>query len=342
MNHSLRRSIIRYKWLLLIINKLYCIFNKSSFEKIIEQRRLMSIFDYNSLAEDIPYSPKDIVIDNNLYGLSYCLKAYSGVDADKRLDATIEHGVFFGSLVREDDLLYPVKSIITYGNRRVTHLKDGNINKNIIPIGPYIHYAQPLLSIDDFNKLKKELGRVLLVFPSHGIIGVGADFNNDSFIKEIERIKSDYDTVLVSIYWSDMKNKTFVSQYKNLGYRIVTSGHRFDLNFLSRQRSIIELADYTISNSLGTHVGYCIYLNKPHYIFTQKILHVSKNKKVRKHFESSRNEQQYRSYMEESEEVMSFFNSDSSVITAQQRVVVDEIWGTSLVRMPDELKLLLQ
>ena len=105
------------------------------------------------------------------------------------------------------------------------------------------------------------LGRTLLVFPSHGIIGVTATFNNDEFIEEIERVRKDFDTVLISLYWTVVLNPDLVASYEALGYKIVTSGHRFDLNFLSRQRSFIELADYTMSNNLGTHVGYCIHLN---------------------------------------------------------------------------------
>ena len=342
MNHNLRKKIIKHKWIVKIINMLYRAKNENHFINIVEERRLLSIFDYKKLTEPIPYSPKDIVIDNNFYGLSHCLKKYMGWNISTSLDATIEHGVFFGNLVREDDRLYSVKSIVTFGSRRVKHLESGGINKEIIPIGPYIHYAQSILPQDEFQRVKRELGRVLLVFPSHGIIGVDANFNNDSFINEIERVKRDFDTVLVSLYWTDVSNQLLVSKYEDLGYRIVTSGHRFDLNFLSRQRSIIELADYTISNKLGTHVGYCIYLNKPHYIFSQKVEYVAQSRQLSKHLEASRSIDQHTTYLEELEEVTSFFNEDLRAITDEQMKIVEEIWGLSRVKTPEELNIALK
>lgn len=341
MNHSLRRLAIRNKAILTFINACYNFKNRGIFLQRISENARCSIFDYYKLVQSIPYAPRDLVIDNNLYGLSHILKKYAGLDVTKSLDATIEHGIFFGNLVRQDDKIYPVKSIVTFGSRRIKHLQQGKINKEIISIGPYIHYASSLLSEGEFIELKKQLGKVLLVFPSHGIIGTSSAYDLKAFISEIERIRKDFDTVLVSLYWTDVLNPQLVSMYENYGYSIVTSGHRFDLNFLSRQKSIIQLADYTMSNNIGTHVGYCIYLNKPHYIFQQKIDCVYQNKGVEKHITSSRTSENELSYQKEWEEVCSAFNMDVRMITAEQKSVVEEFWGISFLKTPEELKLAL-
>lgn len=55
---------------------------------------MLSLFDYDKLVVSIPYSPSELVIDNNLYGIAYWLKSYAGLDVNKSLDASIEHGVF--------------------------------------------------------------------------------------------------------------------------------------------------------------------------------------------------------------------------------------------------------
>ena len=198
------------------------------------------------------------------------------------------------------------------------------------------------MSIHEIEQLKSELGKILLVFPSHGIIGSSATYNSNDFIAEIERIRKDYDTVLISLYWTDALNPLIVSQYENKGYKIVTSGHRFDINFLSRQRSIIELADYTISNNLGTHVGYCIYLNKPHYIYRQKVNYSYRDKKTEKHISSSRTEENMKTYLQELNEVCSFFDQDIRKITSAQQKVVAEFWGMDQIKTPDQLKSVLQ
>ena len=341
MNHKLRQFAISNRSILILINKLFRLKNKQTFHEIINKNKNLPIFDYKTLITKIPYYPTDLVIDNNLYGLSFCLKKYANLDINKSLDASIEHGLFIGNLVRKDDIIYPVKSIITYENRRITHLKNSGINKSIIPIGPYIHYATPLLSEEEYRKLKEKLGKVLLVFPSHGIINVNTKYDIDNFIADIESIKSNYDTVLVSLYWADITNESLVKKYIDKGYLIVTSGHRYDLNFLSRQRSIIELADFTMSNSIGTHIGYCIYLGKPHYVFQQEIGYSYKNKSSEKHFLAARSKENYRSYCDECREILSYFNTKDSIITYSQKQIVDEFWGTSWIRTPLELSQLL-
>ena len=342
MNHSLRHAVIRCKWLLKIINGCFNFIHRKRFNRIIRERKMLSLFDYDKLVVSIPYSPSELVIDNNLYRIAYWLKSYAGLDVNKSLDASIEHGVFFGNLVREDDRLYPVKSMITFGNRRIKHLEYGGINKNIIAVGPYIHYAQSLLSYQEKSDLKAKLGRTLLVFPSHGIIGVTATFNNDEFIEEIERVRKDFDTVLISLYWTDVLKPDLVASYEALGYKIVTSGHRFDLNFLSRQKSFIELADYTMSNNLGTHVGYCIHLNKPHYIFQQRVFYDAKDQKTQKHLSDASNQDNNLTYEWELKEICEAINQYEIDITEKQREIVEEYWGESYIRTPEELRNLLR
>ena len=341
MNHQLKHFVIKRKWLVKLINGLFNLKNRTVFDRIIEERKLLSVFNYVELAESIPYAPREIVIDNNLYGIAHALKKYANLDVKKSLNGYIEHGIFFGNLVREDEKIYPLKNVITYGAMRVKHLKASGINKDILPIGPFIHYAVPLLEGEEFYKLKKELGRVLLVFPSHSIIGVDSDYDQGAFINKIEKIRSDYDSVLVSLYWTDALKPEIVRLYESFGYKIVSSGHRFDLNFLSRQRSIIELADFTISNSVGTHVGYCIYLNKPHYIYRQEIKYNAHNEKLKKHFDAVRTKENWDTLNEELEELHEIFCNEKVEITEIQRKVVDKYWGISYLRSPEELRSLL-
>ena len=41
----------------------------------------------------------------------------------------------------------------------------------------------------------------------------------------------------------------------------------FDKNFLRRLKSIILLADVAIGNDIGTHLGYCIAVGRPYYLY---------------------------------------------------------------------------
>ena len=68
------------------------------------------------------------------------------------------------------------------------------------------------------------------------------------------------------MYYLDELKNGFASAYEKAGFKVTTAGHQLDINFLNRLKTIISLADYTCSNSVGTHTGYCTYLGIPHLI----------------------------------------------------------------------------
>ena len=70
------------------------------------------------------------------------------------------------------------------------------------------------------------------------------------------------------LYYQDILNGD-AAIFEDAGFVVVTCGYREDCHFLERQRTLIKLADFTMSNSIGTHVGYCVYMGKPHYSFKQ-------------------------------------------------------------------------
>lgn len=339
--HRLKNQIAQSNRLLKIINFSYRLKNRKYFLRRIEENRQTDIFNFELISSTIPYYPTELVIDNNFYGLGYVFKKYAGIDVNKSLSAYIEHGLFLGDFVKPDQYLWNMHSVITLGNQRVKTLQNAKVNKQILPVGPYIHYANSLLDESEMIKLKSVLKRTLLVFPSHSVPGLQASFDIHVLIEEIERIRKDFDTVLISLYWKDIiQNPQYIAVYQGKGYKIVTSGFRFDIDFLPRQRSLIELSDFTMSNDMGTHVGYCIYLNKPHYIFDQTITNVAQNILYKKHYE---NKSQAVLLAEEQEvnEIKNYFTEYVSVITAEQRAVVEKYWGPSNIKTPDELRQML-
>lgn len=337
MMHGVRHFIIEHDWLLCLVRGVYRFINRKSFEKRIHENIRTDIFDIETLARDIPFYPVDKVIDNNYYGISYSLKQYSGIPYFKSLDATIEHGLFLGNLVRKDDRLYHVHNILTLGEFRKNVLTEKQINKNIIQIGTYIYYASLILSDKELLQLKTKLGKVLLVFPSHSTKGIDAEYDVDALIKEIETRKSNFDNVLICLFWRDVNAKKVVECYKKKGYLLTCAGHFYDINFLSRLRTIISLADMTMSNSVGTHIGYCICLNKPHYVYNQLIRKKATNDKVLQHNQPQRTEEEWISAEKNIEKIYTYFSEYRDSISEEQKYIVDEYWGISSYLSPKEI-----
>ena len=97
------------------------------------------------------------------------------------------------------------------------------------------------------------------------------DFDENEFVMEIAEVAKDYDSVLISLFGVDVKNGRD-KMYIDKGFQIVCNGTRSDRWFLSRQRDLFELADFSMSNDVGTHIGYSIAMGVPHYIFNQTVI----------------------------------------------------------------------
>lgn len=142
-------------------------------------------------------------------------------------------------------------------------------------------------------------------------------------MREIDRVGKDYDSIFVSMYWVDIVNGKH-KIYKDKGYTIVCSGNRFDPRFLSRQKDLIELSDMTMSNDLGTHVGYSVALNRPHYMFKQKVeLNlVKEDAKIVAELRKTRSD-----FDNEHDLIQKAFGEYRQVITEEQRKLVAFYWG---------------
>ncbi|MFT4800401.1 MAG: NAD(P)-dependent dehydrogenase (short-subunit alcohol dehydrogenase family) [Flavobacteriaceae bacterium] len=86
-------------------------------------------------------------------------------------------------------------------------------------------YYGSLEEIDLIKKIKKEIGKVLLVFPSHSVKDLDVEYNYSWFNSKILAEKSKYDTLLVCLYHLDAQNEKVVSNYQELGCTIVCAGH---------------------------------------------------------------------------------------------------------------------
>lgn len=290
----------------------------------IEARAALPIFDYQALSQPLSNWQRHFISENDLYGNAYVLKQHFPVDEYTR----IEHGVYFGEHVppRNSDTI--TRTIITFSEYRKKILQQ-YIDKPIITTGSYIYYANMLLNPTQFASLKSSLGRVLLVFPSHSIAGVHVQFDMQKWIEYIESIRQDFDTVLVCLYFKDVTQHA--EQYQSHGYRIVTAGHIQDYHFLERLKTIISLSDMTVSNNLGTHIGYCVSLGKPHHIFHSQIDYVAHHNKsgarAAEQERKQRTEAQWLKYEQEKQAIIALFSQMTDTISAEQQECVNYYWG---------------
>ncbi len=229
------------------------------------------------------------------------------------------------------------KKLLTFGDVRKKHIEAAIKDKEVIPIGPYIHYAPDYYDDKRFAEEKNKLGKILLVFFSHSGTGESVSFDLDYLIEKINSIRKDFQTVVISIFWSDI-NDEVEKRLKDEGYLIFSSGHRYDYYFLSRLKTMIKLADATMSNFASTHIAYCSCLNKPHWIVRQEIEVKALNSTGAANVAIDEMMAKDPYNQREQEELYNAFADYSPILTDKQKTVCEKYFGLSYSRSVEEMK----
>lgn len=205
-----------------------------------------------------------------LYGHRNAFFDYAGCGEYKNQNFLLpyfEHGINFQEQDLKSILQSSLHNFVYQGTYKRERMNKRRQFLPVFPIGPYVSYAKPYYSSEQHNTMKKKLGKTILLYPLHTCEGAIVNFDRSAFVKKImDKFKNDYNTIMISVYWNDVDDPLY-EQFEAEGAMLVSAGYRSDPNFISRVRTIIELADATGGNSVGTHIGYCMALGKPHVIF---------------------------------------------------------------------------
>lgn len=324
--HSARRMASAFSkkngCILYVYNTFARLINGKTFFDEIKKRRLIDIFDYESLIVPLPYYPIEKIKDSNFYGYVYAIKQYMNCHD---VEVIIEHGLYLDDNVSFYSKYKTFDTICTLSNFRLDILKKHGVKKQMMAIGPYIHYAEPLLDEAQLSNIKNKLGKVLLYMPSHStnlINGTSPFFQEETNIVKGFKEKYKFDTVVVCVYYRDFKYKECIADYQAKGFLITTAGHQLDLYFINRLKSIIQLSDYTMSNRIGTNLGYCVYMGKPHIIIND---YPGKYSQDMSGYEVRR-------------EIADAFKDYHPQLTPMQKDIVNKYWGLDSIKSPEMLK----
>lgn len=296
--------------------------------------RVPSILDVDGIAIGDTFGLDEEYRGNCLYGVARSLKEYASVSGKVR--ACIEHGVYFGDYVNvEESVRSGLPAVITFSDVRRTHIRSVS-PKTTFSIGPYICYAHDHVGGERAAQLRSELGKTLLVFPSHSHDRESTHFDSSALVDEVERFRSagSFDSVICCLYYWDLRLGR-AELYEDTDFLLATAGHRYDPRFLGRLRTLIGLSDHTLSNSVGTHIGYSVALGRPHTLICQDV-HWGQERSPVPRLSGSAGTRQA-----EIAEVREAFCGPSDAITDQQRLVCERYWGLDQLRSPEELRFIL-
>lgn len=325
----IKQQIVRYRLVLKIIQKYYnflYFFKKASINKVEE------FTGWVKKSNNLKNPGISKIFDNNLYGHEYVLSHYSQLN--KEFDAYIEHGLFFGNHIQNDQKHYFTKNIITFSNIRAKCINRLIPTKSATPIGPYIHYAREISIEQLFLSEKLKKGKTLLYVPDHSTSSVSITYQISKDVKLIEELKSKYDiqNVVICCYYKDLYNSN-LENYIDRDCIIFTAGSKWEKTFLSRLKTIINLSDYVVSGAVGTIIGYSVYLNKPTTIIdTGSIMTIKGSKKTSKLVNDAENDTLRKKQIREIQSLFEQKNKLNQTINKNQWNICDKYWGFSQVK----------
>ncbi len=238
----------------------------------------------------------------------------------------LEHGLYLNEDVDAIDLETNLPSMVTYSKYRVDILKQ--YRKRVFGIGPFIHYAKSFLNDSQISLEKKRLKKNILLFPVHSTPDIDIDYDIHKFCKKVKKIGKNYDSIRVCLYWKDIligRDKI----YRDYGFECVTAGHMLDPLFLPRLKSLLLISDLTLSNVISAHVGYSIFLGRPHILIAES-LKMSTSSYWKKRIGEYWSSDGYKLVREE-------FSKINYKITPNQKKLVNIYWGSNLIKNKKQL-----
>lgn len=289
------------------------------------------------LAKDRPLITNEIHTSNDFYGNATILKDYAGFPKDYQIKAAIEHGPFGAGFVWDVDINSPVPAIFSFASYRFPVLKK-RTNKALFPIGPIMHYAPYSFSEDSIAHEKKRLGKNLLVFPPHSTHWIDINYDIHDYCEFLEYFGKEFNQIRICLYWKDIL-RGFAEEYSRHGFECVTAGHIYDPLFLPRLKTIIELSSLTTSSANGTHILYCIMMEKPHFLMKIDVRRTAEKNEIIKRDTPNLNNSDNRKAVAEIWKTFSILNDD---VTPRQKEIARKYWGMGENKSINEMRMLFE
>jgi hypothetical protein len=137
-------------------------------------------------------------------------------------------------------------------------------------VGNYLHYVEPFYNDEAFSRYKRKLGRNLLVFPVHSLKYLKLEYDFNAYIEFAAEEAKKFDSLTVCVYYADYDSDV-TRKFRSLGANIVSAGLHIDPSFARRLKTIISSADGVLTNSIGSHVLFCLGVDIPVKYYSQAL-----------------------------------------------------------------------
>jgi hypothetical protein len=290
------------------------------------------------------FSPAQRELENSShhYGHDVQIKRHAGLPLiGPPLPWLLEHGLKVSRTATFESPRPWTRGYLCMGPRRAAWLQE-RFNLPAHPIGPWIHYAQPVLAAEELARLREMLGPTLLVVLAHSWDQVKRHMDLPACVAAVAELASagGYRSVIWLRHWQDPQRLPLPPQWI-----VACNGHRSNPWFLDAMLTLLSLSDAMATNAFGTHLGYGVSVGlRLHWLaldVDQNLCHLDTHKA-----EEEREEWQTRQRLSLAlrEALSAEPPGGEASPQAQQtlRRLLDPFWGFDYVHRPQDLAMLLR
>ncbi len=201
----------------------------------------------------LPSKPIKITSGIDRYGFSSIIANNCGLLFVPRSFANWTHGWIWYEDPNAEDLMssnLPKDLTIVVRNEvELIALKDWGFNNVRIGGLPFSYVSQQhtYRNKDD-----------LLVFPMHSDETLAVNHNAKEYFDYIESHKKNFESIYVSVYWSDIGGAMHRDAIDR-GFHVIRGARPDDANSMLRMRAIFDAFEYVTTNCMGSHFIYALY-----------------------------------------------------------------------------------
>ena len=269
------------------------------------------------------------------YGHDIQLKRHAGLPLiGAPLPWLLEHGLKVSRMATFESPRSWTKGYLCMGPLRASWLQE-RFGLSAVPIGPWVAYAQPLLSPGEIQQLRDQLGSTLLVVLAHSWDEVERKSDMAACIDAVAATAraGGYSSVIWLRHWKDPVLKELPSKWI-----VACNGHRSNPWFLDAMRTLLELSDGLVSNAFGTHLGYGVALGlRLHWLPVEAEQDLSTLRSDKAQEEALEWEERLRL----SAELVAALSLAPPQSGAAVQALLDPYWGFTDVQSPEALRALL-
>ena len=271
------------------------------------------------------------------YGHDLQLKRFAGMPlVGPPLPVLLEHGLKVARSSRfERPKQWARGGYLCMGSLRAQWLRE----EHGVPahaIGPWIRFAQPLLTTDQIEAQKQLWGKTLLVVLAHSWDQVERSMDLEDCINAVRELAQDenYQQVVWLRHWKDPEELPLPK-----GWVKACNGHRSNPWFLDAMRTLLEISDGLASNAFGTHLGYGTALGtRLHWIDVEPIQHLQQLSPEK----AKEEEAEWTERQRLSKELRKILSQPAAEQETQVLALLDPYWGLTEKPNPESLARLLR